>query len=317
MTDSERFIAALQAGDVDEIRAVPKGDLHNHSWLGGRRAYVEARTGLEIPPPPQEFQGLDDFVAWTVGVFAAAVRTAPGGRVNALEAAFAQAAADGVAVLAMSFGVLMRDAVFGGSVEREVETLQRLHRTYAPGVELRPVLGFNTRRGVEDLLPLLEDHARTGSYQAIDLYGDESECAIQDLRGLCRRAKAHGLRLTAHAGEFGDADAVLRAVVELELEEVQHGIAAAGSPQVMRFLADNGIQLNVCPTSNVRMSRVQSYCTHPIRTLYDHGVRVTVNTDDVTVFDQGVSDEFLNLYRAGNWTAEELDEIRRNSLSHP
>ena len=83
----------------------------------------------------------------------------------------------------------------------------------------------------------------------------------------------------------------------------------------MRFLADNDIQLNICPTSNIRMSRARDYCSHPIRRLYDHGVRVTVNTDDVAVFDQGVSKEFLNLYRAGNWTAKELDDIRRNGLT--
>ena len=75
------------------------------------------------------------------------------------------------------------------------------------------------------------------------------------------------------------------------------------------------IPLNVCPTSNVRLGRAQGYGTHPIRRLYDHGVRVTVNTDDVIFFDQGVSDEFLNLYRSGAWRAEELDEIRRNSLA--
>ena len=64
----------------------------------------------------------------------------------------------------------------------------------------------------------------------------------------------------------------------------------------------------------MRLGRAESYARHPIRTLYDHGVRVTVNTDDLIAFDQGVSDEFLNLYRAGTFTAEELDEIRRNSL---
>ena len=40
MTHSERFVAALEAGDLDAVRAVPKGDLHNHSWLGGRRSYI-------------------------------------------------------------------------------------------------------------------------------------------------------------------------------------------------------------------------------------------------------------------------------------
>jgi hypothetical protein len=314
MTDSERFVSALEAGDLDAIRAVPKGDLHNHSWLGGRRSYIEAQTGCTILPPPERFQGLDDFTRWSIGVFLATVRTLPRGRIHALQAAFAQAAEDGVSVLAMSFGVLMRDRVFDGSLQLEIDTLKRLHQEFAPRAVLRPVLGLNTALDHEVALRLLEDHAASGFYEAVDFYGLEDECATPGLKDLCRRAKAYGLRLIAHVGEFGEADAVMRAVSELGLEEVQHGIAAAGSTQVMRFLADNGIRLNVCPTSNIRLGRAADYATHPIRALYDYGVRVTVNTDDVAVFDQGVSDEFLNLYRAGNWPAEDLDRVRRNSL---
>jgi adenosine deaminase len=315
MTDSERFIAGLEAGDLAAIRAVPKGDLHNHSWLGGRRSYVEARAGITIPSPPEQFSGLNDFVGWTVGVYLRAVRGLPRGRVHALEAAFVQAAEDGVALLAMSFGVLMRDNAFGGSLQRELDTLRRLHRAFAPDVALHPVLGLNIALDHEAAVRLLEDHAASGFYEAIDLYGLEDEMATPGLKDLCRRAEGHGLRLTAHVGEFGDAEAVEKAVVELGLAEVQHGIAAAGSPRVMRFLADHDIRLNVCPTSNVRLGRAADYATHPIRTLYDHGVRVTVNTDDVAAFDQGVSEEFLNLYRAGNWRSEELDAVRQNGLA--
>ena len=110
-------------------------------------------------------------------------------------------------------------------------------------------------------------------------------------------------------------DSVREAVEVLELDAVQHGIAAAGSPEVMKWLADNKIQLNICPTSNVILERVPSMKAHPIRILYDNGVKVTVNTDDVIFFDQGVSEEFFNLYRAGVMTAGELDEIRLNGLS--
>jgi hypothetical protein len=314
VTDGERFSAALRTGDLEALRTVPKADLHNHSWLGGRRSYIEARTGCTLPLPPDRFHGLNDLQRWCVGEFLATIRTLPRGRVEALEAAFAQAEEDGVTVLAMSFGVLMRDRVFGGSLDREIATIQHLHRAFAPGVSLRPVLGLNIAVDHERAVRLLEDHAASGFYEAVDFYGLEDECAAPGLADLCRRATAHGLCLTAHVGEFGDADSVKRAVVELELQEVQHGIAAVGSSQVMHFLADHGVQLNVCPTSNIRLGRADDYATHPIRTLYDHGVRVTVNTDDVAVFDQGVSNEFLNLYRAGNWTAEELDEIRMNGL---
>ena len=127
-------------------------------------------------------------------------------------------------------------------------------------------------------------------------------------------AKDKGLGLKAHVGEWGSADDVWRAVEELHLDEVQHGIAAAGSPMVMRMLADNHIRLNVCPTSNVMLGRVDRLEVHPIRKLFDAGVEVTVNTDDVLVFGNGVSEEFLGLYQAKVFNAEELDVIRRAGL---
>jgi adenosine deaminase len=82
----------------------------------------------------------------------------------------------------------------------------------------------------------------------------------------------------------------------------------------MRFLANNQIRLNICPSSNVMLSRVENLAVHPIRELYDAGVRVTVNTDDVLVFGQGVSEEFLALYRAGALGAAQLDDVRAEGL---
>lgn len=123
------------------------------------------------------------------------------------------------------------------------------------------------------------------------------------------------MRVKAHVGERGGAEDVWRAVEELELDEVQHRIAAASSPAVMRFLADNRIRLNICPTSNLTLGRVESLDLHPIRRLYEAGAPVTVNTDDVLVFGLGVSEELPALYSAGMFSAEELDEIRRASLA--
>ena len=63
------------------------------------------------------------------------------------------------------------------------------------------------------------------------------------------------------------------------------------------------------------LGRVTSLSEHPIRELVDAGVIVTINTDDVLVFGQSVSDEFHNLYSAGLFTATELDQIRLNGLT--
>ena len=83
----------------------------------------------------------------------------------------------------------------------------------------------------------------------------------------------------------------------------------------MRFLADAGVRLNLCPTSNLKLGRVKRIEEHPIRRLYDAGVRVTVNSDDPLMFGSDLSEEFLLLFEAQVMSAVELDLIRRAALS--
>lgn len=160
----------------------------------------------------------------------------------------------------------------------------------------------------------LSEAIATGVFRSVDMYAYEDGCDADDVRWIYEKARAHGLKLKAHVGEFGGADEVKRTVEVLNLDEVQHGIAAAESTAVMNWLADQRIRLNVCPTSNVMLGAVADLESHPIRALYDHGVDVTINTDDLMIFGQSVSDEYLNLYRAGVFTPEELEEIRLRSL---
>ena len=72
--------------------------------------------------------------------------------------------------------------------------------------------------------------------------------------------------------------------------------------------------MNICPSSNVALGVVSDIALHPIRILVDNGVRVTINSDDLMIFGQSVSQEYLLLYQSGVLTAIELDEIRREGL---
>ena len=117
-----------------------------------------------------------------------------------------------------------------------------------------------------------------------------------------------------HVGESGSAEDVEAAIETLGLDEVHHGIHAATSPRVMKLLADRQITLNVCPTSNIMLGYANSYAEHPIKTLVENGVPVTINTDDLLVFDSSVDQEYLRLYEAGTLTAEQLDQIRCRGL---
>ena len=84
---------------------------------------------------------------------------------------------------------------------------------------------------------------------------------------------------------------------------------------MLQFLVDNQIQLNVCPTSNVKLQYVTDYKDHPIKILYENGVRITINTDDLLLFDSTIENEYLLLYRAGVLSAEQLNDIRETGLN--
>ena len=79
---------------------------------------------------------------------------------------------------------------------------------------------------------------------------------------------------------------------------------------------ENNIRLNITPSSNVLLGRVSDMAHHPIDQLYRKGVNVTINSDDVLIFDSDVSKEYLSLYQSGCLTAEELDAIRLGGLEN-
>jgi adenosine deaminase len=307
---NEEFQQALKAEDLEAIRRFPKADLHNHGWAGGDPEAVAAILGKKLAPLDHRLTSMAEMHAWASELFG---NSDPSLRPQLFEAAFARAARDGL--VRYEIGDDVWAITLDGSADNVTNILKRAHNRGAPGVEWIPQLAMSRHCRIEDIRRWMEPFLALRFYRTLDLSGDEFAQPIENFKPLYRLAKSNGLRLKAHVGEWGDADSVRRAVEELELDEVQHGIAAADSPAVMRFLADHRIRLNLCPTSNLMLSRVETLASHPIRKLFDAGVRVTVNTDDMAMFGQSVSHEFLNLYKAGCLNEKELDQIRENGLS--
>ena len=306
------FATALETRDLDAVRRVPKADLHIHGYGGGDRAFVRERTGVDIAPTDRVLHSMTEMHAF------AEERLSPAfvgleGRYLALEATFVQARRDGVTRLEVGedvWGITLHN----GSAEAVWRALEAAHQAGAPEIDWTPQLGVSRHCGVAAIERWTASLLELGVFRTLDLSGDEGAQPIEVFAPVYRRAKAAGLRLKAHVGEWGTADDVWRAVEVLELDEVQHGIAASVSPQVMRALADAGVRLNVCPTSNVMLGRVASLKEHPIRILFDAGVRITIGTDDPLIFGCTLSSEFMALHEAGLMTAEELDLIRLAAL---
>ena len=182
---------------------------------------------------------------------------------------------------------------------------------------LRLCAEFGLNRADEPIrsLKYLEEAIKTGFFESIDLYGDELVRPIQAFSDIYRLAKLSKMKLKAHIGETGSAQDVMEGVELLSLDSVQHGVSASRDENVMRFLRERGTTLNVCPSSNVSLGICESIRKHHIRTLFDNGIRVTINSDDFMIFASGVADEIYSLYRNKVFNIEELAEIIDNGLS--
>ena len=309
----KQFIEALYGNSIADLQRIPKSDLHNHAGRGGNIQYIEAWANVKIKPSDTPFNSLSQMQAW----FDNNVKCHfPGkhGYLKRIEAAFVQAQKDNIKVLAMSFGLGEID--FLGNMEIFSRTVNELHQQYAPGSDFFPELAIGRESEIETTLHRIDEIFAYNWFRSVDICNNEFAQPIRNFKPIYKRAKAWGLRLKAHVGEFGSADDVMEAVEELELDEVHHGIAAAQSVQIMKWLANNRIQLNVCPTSNIMLKVVDGYANHPIRRLFDNFVPLTINTDDLLIFNQSISQEYLNLFNSKLMAADELDAIRETGLSH-
>ena len=297
---------------LKRVQPLKKSDLHSHAGRGGNKKFLEEFYGVKIENPPERFSSLQHMQEWYVANIRDISCDKTEAAIKRWEAAFKQANEDNIEVLALSFGS-DENAVVGG-MRPFVELLTEMSQKYAPNTIFLPELSYLRGCDIDKAAQELDEILELNFFKSIDICGDEFAAPIEDFIPLYRKAEANGLKLKAHVGEFGSADDIMRAVETLHLSEVHHGIAAADSPMIMKWLADNKIRLNICPTSNVMLGRTTSYETHPIKKLFHAGVPVTINTDDMLIFNQSVSEEYVNLLCAGTLTMDELEKIRLTGL---
>ncbi len=128
------------------------------------------------------------------------------------------------------------------------------------------------------------------------------------------RARTAGLHRVPHAGETAGPASVWGALRALGAERIGHGVRAVEDPALVAHLAERGIPLEVCPTSNVRIGVYPALAAHPLSRLRAAGVIVTINSDDPPLFNTTLTDETLLLHRAFDLDVAAIDEILLNGV---
>ena len=304
------FKNALDSRNYPALKKVRKADLHAHAFLSaGLEVYRELSP--DMPEPPGRFNGFAEFCSW-LDKYCVPVTLASYEKV--ISAAFSRLVEDGVVYAEVSFDY--HDALsMRLSIDEWCRLIQSLQMPFSGRLKLCPEFGISREEDPAISLRHFGEAVKTGLFRSIDLYGDEFSRPVGGFKHIYQIAAEAKMKRKAHLGEFGTAADVKEGVEILGLNAVQHGIAAANDPEVMAFLRERGITLNICPSSNLALGRCRSLAEHPIRRLFDHKVRVTLNSDDFMLFRAGVTEEIVSLYNIGLFCAEELRQIVQSGLA--
>jgi len=129
-----------------------------------------------------------------------------------------------------------------------------------------------------------------------------------------RACRERGFHVVIHAGEEGPAAYVREAFELIGADRIDHGNACVDDPDLVRQLAVSGVPLTLCPVSNLRLKVIAALEQHPLRTLMQAGVVVTVNSDDPSYFGAYVNENLVACRDALGLSDAELAELARNSF---
>jgi adenosine deaminase len=183
------------------------------------------------------------------------------------------------------------------------------------GIEGRILISAVRNFGVEQALRVARYAAERPHPYVVgfSMAGDEENFPAGDYAEVFEIAAGAGLGCTVHAGEWAGADSV-RAAIELPVTRVGHGVRAIEDPELVEELAERGIVLECCPTSNVVLGAFDSYESHPLPRLREAGVKVTLGSDDPPYFGASIGGEYEVCEERFGFDDEDLRDITRTAI---
>lgn len=126
----------------------------------------------------------------------------------------------------------------------------------------------------------------------LDLAGDEVKFPSRPFTPLFKEAKQVGLGITVHAGEWASAFGVKEAILDLFADRIGHGVRTLENSQILRLVRERQIAFEVCLTSNLQTGVVHQMNHHPLVDMLDLGLLATINTDDPSISNCTLTDEY-------------------------
>lgn len=147
----------------------------------------------------------------------------------------------------------------------------------------------------------------------IDLAGAENLYKTSEYKNLFSYIKKQNIPFTIHAGEADGVDSI-KSAIEFGAKRIGHGVRCIEDNLLIDKIIKEKIVLEICPTSNIQTKVVDDIKNHPIYDLYQKGVMVTINTDNKTVSNVSLTDEYEKLYSTFNFSEDDFINMNKNAV---
>lgn len=148
---------------------------------------------------------------------------------------------------------------------------------------------------------------------AIDLAGAEALYKTESFKEIFDVCNKENIPFTIHAGEADGYDSI-KSAIDFNAKRIGHGVLSINYPDLLKEIKEKNILLEVCPTSNIQTNIYDSIDNHPVFNLYKKGISVSINTDNRTVSNVTLTDEYNSL--KDKFSKEEFCYMNIDAIKH-
>jgi len=150
----------------------------------------------------------------------------------------------------------------------------------------------------------------------VDLAGNEADFPPDIHQKAFEKAAEYGLHRTVHAGEAAGPKNIKTAVEKLFAERIGHGVKLKENRNLYKLLKDNDIALEVCLLSNLQTNAVQKLENHPVKEYFNNDIPITINTDNTTVSNTDINNEYSILFKKLDFDFVDFKKIIFNGIKY-
>ena len=297
----------MQSRTPEFYRSLPKVDLHRHlegSLRLGTLLEVAKAFGIDLPGtdrlrPMVQINRSDPLTSQNFLSKFETLREfyrSPEVIARLTKEAIADAAADNIRYLELRFTPValsrVEDFPMNEVLDWVIQGANEASSKYE--ISTRLIASVNRHESLELAAKVIElaIARREDGIVGIDLAGNEAEFPTTPFAPLFQEAKQSGMRITVHAGEWGGPENIDQAINLLGAERVGHGVRIIEDETLVTQARERGITFEVCITSNYQSGVVADLHEHPLNNMIAAGLNVTINTDDPSISQISLSDEY-------------------------